>query len=85
MISDWQVHLLEERLSALEKIHPPETTGRIIPPSHEWNELRGEVTLLLKMRAEVVVAYATLEVDGPNTRTVERLLYKALYPQPVKP
>jgi hypothetical protein len=43
-------------------------------------QFQDEIEILRTMRKEVVVAYATLEVDGPNTRTVERLLHKALYP-----
>jgi rRNA processing protein Krr1/Pno1 len=47
----------------------------------DLTQLQDEIEELRTMRKEVVVAYATLEVDGPNTRTVERLLYKALYPK----
>jgi hypothetical protein len=65
---------LQQRVDMLEGKHIPDK-------AYDINLLTKEIAELRMMRKEVVVAYATLEVDGPNTRTVERLLHKALYPK----
>jgi pyrimidine operon attenuation protein/uracil phosphoribosyltransferase len=63
---------LQQRVGNLEGKHIPDK-------AYDIKLLREEVEELRIMRKEVYVAYSTLEVDGPNTRMVERLLHKALY------
>jgi hypothetical protein len=47
----------------------------------ELRTMRKEVAELRMMRNRVAVAYMALDVDGPNTSTVKRLLHKALCPE----